>query len=110
MVIGYLYVVGIAVNPPEAQPPLVVDANAVLAGPGSGQLFQPVARGYSQIQYSHGRIQHYQLSLSCTLDVQRKPARPDSQKYSILFIVAIASYHRSFNIAFGANSVKRYDR
>jgi hypothetical protein len=40
VVIRYLYVVGIAVPPQEAQPELIVDANAVLADTNS-RVFLP---------------------------------------------------------------------
>jgi hypothetical protein len=44
VVIHYLDVVRIAVTPREADPPAVIDPNAVLAGPVLFQRLQPIAR------------------------------------------------------------------
>jgi hypothetical protein len=49
MVIYNLDVVGIAVAPDEAQPPLVVDPDAVLPNPIAGQRLQAVRRRLPQV-------------------------------------------------------------
>lgn len=49
MVIHDLNVVRVAVSPPETDPPLVVDPNAVLTFPVSCQFFQPIPGWDSQV-------------------------------------------------------------
>jgi len=62
MVVCYLDVVGIAVVPREADPPLVVDANAPLTLAIADQPFEPVAGQHSQVCELHCRVQHQELA------------------------------------------------
>jgi hypothetical protein len=48
----------IGISPPETDPPLIVDSNAVLTFPVSCQFFQPIAGRNSQILDRLRRIQH----------------------------------------------------
>ncbi len=61
MVIDYLDLIGIAVAPLEADPPLVVDANAVLACPVTRQFLQAVAWWNAKVVQGHGRLDEKQL-------------------------------------------------
>ena len=69
MVIDNLYVdrAGRAVGPLKADPPLVIDADAVLALPIALQCFQPVARQGSEIFQARRCVQSFQprLGLTC---------------------------------------------
>src|SRR5271168_4430607 len=47
---------GAAAGPGEADAPLVVDADAVLAGAGAGELFQSVARRHAQVVDALGGV------------------------------------------------------
>jgi hypothetical protein len=49
MVIDNFNVVRIAITPDEAQPPLVIDADAVLSGAVAGQRLQVVGRRLPEI-------------------------------------------------------------
>jgi hypothetical protein len=48
-------------GPPEANSPLVVDPNAVLAGPISSQGFEPVTWRHAKIGQLDRRIEHVQF-------------------------------------------------
>src|SRR5579863_5548819 len=61
VVIGDLYLVGVAFPPDEAHPELIVDPNAVLTFPVTMQRLQFVAGRNSQILQFLGRVNHGQL-------------------------------------------------
>jgi hypothetical protein len=71
MVIDQRDIVSTAIAPDEANAPLVVDANAVLAGAIAVQCFEPVARWRTQIQQLHRSIQHVELSQGRALQIRR---------------------------------------
>jgi hypothetical protein len=62
-------VVGIAGVPPEADAPMVVDANAVLASPITHQPFQPIARRHAEVAELYGGIQLSQLPQHNSLQI-----------------------------------------
>ena len=72
MVIGDLDIVGIAKFPAEADPPLVVDPDAPLAGTIAGKLFEPVAGGHAQEVESRGAVELLQPALGDALHVLRE--------------------------------------
>jgi len=57
---------------PQADAPLVVDAEPVLPGRLAGKFLQPVARWYAQIVQAFGRSQDGRFSPSRRLQVCRK--------------------------------------
>ena len=71
MVVDDLDVPGFAITPYETDPPLVVDANAVLLFPITSQALQAVARREPQIVQAGGRIEHSQFSERCALEIGR---------------------------------------
>jgi hypothetical protein len=62
MIVHDFYVVGFVPHPPEANPPLIVDANAVLTLASTNQRFQPVAGRRSQVIESRCASEHGQLT------------------------------------------------
>jgi len=68
MEVGNLDLVGVPVTPLETDSPLVVDANAVLAGPISDQFLQAVTWGDAEIFHRLGGIQKHQLPEGGSLD------------------------------------------
>src|SRR5664280_820520 len=68
VVVHDLDVGGSGVGPDEADPPLLVDADAVLSGPVPAECFQPVARRHSQVVERFGSVQHHQLPQGCSFD------------------------------------------
>lgn len=62
MIVYDFNVVRVSVMPAKADPPLIVDANAVLALSVLGKLLQPIARRHSEVCQSNGPVQHPQFS------------------------------------------------
>jgi hypothetical protein len=61
MVVHDFYVVNVSLLPNEADAPLIVDADAVLANSIAFESFQSVARGHSQIHEALSVVQHPQF-------------------------------------------------
>jgi len=72
MIVCDLHLVGIALMPCKAHPPLIVDAYGVLPFSFSFEFLQPVARWRTEVLYGLGVIQHPQLSKCGLLDVGGK--------------------------------------
>jgi hypothetical protein len=49
MVVYNFHGIGVAILPPEANPPLVINTDAVLSSPSALQGFQPIARRQPQV-------------------------------------------------------------
>jgi len=62
MIVHNLYVVSVAFFPHKTNPPLVIDADAVLPFSVSFQRMKPVAARHAQIHQTFGRMQHQQFS------------------------------------------------
>jgi len=71
MVVGDLDGVGVAAGPPEADAPLVVDADAVLTGPVSGELLEPVAWRDAEVGERLGGVQDEEFPAGAALEVGR---------------------------------------
>jgi hypothetical protein len=63
MIVYYLNFEGIGLSPAEADPPLVVDPNAVLSRPIASKGFQPISRNLSQIGNGSRRLNVIQFTL-----------------------------------------------
>lgn len=68
MVVDDLDILGSSVAPPEADAPLLVDADAVGARPVASEFLEPVSRRYPEIIERLGSIQEEQLSQRGALD------------------------------------------
>src|SRR3954447_483473 len=73
VVVDDLDLVSVPIAPLEADPPLVVDTDAVLARPLAAQALQPVPRGDLEILKSLGVVQHPKLPTRHLLNVARQP-------------------------------------
>jgi hypothetical protein len=58
-----LYVRGITILPSEADAPLIINADAVLALTVAAQLLQPVSLDCCQVTQSMGRVEHLKFPL-----------------------------------------------
>jgi len=72
MVVHDLNVKGIRTVPAEADAPLVVDADAVLARSAAFQRLQPVARGHRYVSQANGSMQLEELAPARPLYTGRK--------------------------------------
>jgi len=62
VVIDDLDVVRISFRAPKADPSLVIDTDAVLAGPAARELLQPIGCGHAEVVQAGGGVQHQQLA------------------------------------------------
>ena len=87
MIIDDLDLRRIPCGPYEANPPLIVDSNAVLTTSPSFQGFQAVGRRDAKIFQGFRAVQHAQFSPRYVLNVPRQSARdlttPDSRRFLI---------------------------
>jgi hypothetical protein len=70
MVINHFNIVGVAINPPETDPPLLVDSDTELSGPITGKLLQTIVGRDSKILENPGIVQHPELPPSPILDIR----------------------------------------
>jgi hypothetical protein len=64
-------IMGVTSGPSEADPPLVIDANAVLPASISRQPLQPVPWGNAQVMKRLRRVQKQKLSVCPALQIGR---------------------------------------
>jgi hypothetical protein len=63
----------VSLSPAEADPPLVIDPNAVLAGSLTGEAFQTVARGHAKLLEPLRCVQKQELAVRASLHVRWEP-------------------------------------
>ena len=98
---------GIAVRPPEADAPLIVDPDAMLAGTVALQFLQPVAGRHPQIRQRLGGINSHQLPQHGALE--RRGIVPDALavEETLRITIGEAFDHRRI-ITLNVINVKRY--
>jgi len=75
MIIHDFYIIGITIDPFEANPPLIVDPDAILPCPITAELLQPVCWRDAEIVQRDGIVEHAQLAVADLLDVLGQPGR-----------------------------------
>jgi hypothetical protein len=73
--VGDFHIQGIAVSPTKANPPLIVDPDAVLTLSIPGQFFEAIARRNPQIGQSIGGVKHEKLLQGRAMNILREPFR-----------------------------------
>ncbi len=73
MIVGDFHLVGIAITPLEADPPLIIDSNTVLSLPVSPECFQPVSWRGSEISKFRSRVQLPQFPPRNPFDADKAP-------------------------------------
>ena len=73
MIINNLNLVGVRSLPSEADPPLIIDPDAVLPRSSAFQRFQSVARWHGHVPNGCGGMQLEQFTSRCPLNLCRKP-------------------------------------
>jgi len=81
MIIDYLHVMRSIRFPTETDPPLVVDANAVLSFSSAFQGLEAISGWYAQFAQYHGGIQDFQFPLHDGQQVSGKTPGTDTFKY-----------------------------
>jgi hypothetical protein len=93
VIVHDLDVVSIAVSPAEADPPLIVDPDAVLSSTVAAESFQSVPRWYSEILKVHSGIQHPELAQRRVLRGRPEPGCPPPAEQALRVTVAEALDH-----------------
>ena len=107
MIVGDFHIQGIAVSPAEADPPLIVDPDAVLTLSIPGQLFKAIPGRNSQIGQSIGGVKHEKLLQGRAVNILRELSRAFTVEYPFGLWVFEAPNH-SIIITRRVNTVKRY--
>ena len=76
MIVGDLDIPGCAISPYKAEPPLIVDANAVLALTIAAQSLQTITGRHPQIVQLPGGITGQKLRAGAPLNLHRSPRTP----------------------------------
>ena len=76
MIVRDLDIVGITIDEPEANAPLIIDMDRVLSLPVSPELMEPIAARNLKIVYSRCQAHVLKLSPRPPSDVRRKLFRP----------------------------------
>src|SRR3990172_4207303 len=109
VVVADLDVMGVSVLPAEADSPLVVDPNAVLADAVPGEALQAVPWRHAELVQSLGGVHEQQLAVRSSLHVRCQLARPLPLKHLPCLGVPEGSNHRG-SVTRSINSVNRYYR
>ena len=93
MVIHDFNLLRVATAPDEANPPLIIDADAVLAGTVAFEGFQPVAWRRKQITQCPRPVQVFELAPGGVLNVRRQLAGAFAPKDALRFAAREGGYH-----------------
>jgi hypothetical protein len=93
VVVDDLDVMSVSADPAKADPPLVVDANAVLAETIGGELLQTVRRGHPEVSKAGGGIENEQFAKGNSVKIRGHPSDPLAPKESLGVGVTEASDH-----------------
>ena len=85
---------GIAVSPPETDPPLIIDANTVLAGAIAFQLLQAVAGRDPEILQPLGGVYHTKFPEHEPVELGGEAADPFALKEALRIAIGEAGDHR----------------
>ena len=93
VIVGDLDVVGVTVAPDEADPPLIIDPDAVLPTAVSAQRFQTISRRHAQRLESGRRVELNQLPIGDALYLARQPPREPPLEHALGFPITEALDH-----------------
>jgi hypothetical protein len=107
MVVHNLHIVGVIVFPVETDPPLIIDADTVLALPVAGKRLKPVPGRDPEIRQRHRRIQQVEFPLCLSLNTRREfPGSFPSEQF--LGIPAPEGFDHGRILTLCVINVKRY--
>src|SRR5690606_26202288 len=87
VLVGDLDLVGVAATPHEADAPLVVDADAVLALAVAVQGLKPVARRNAEVPELRGGVEHHELAVGTRQEVGGQPPNALPAEYPLGVVV-----------------------
>lgn len=93
MIVRNLHIIGIAVAPNEADSPLVVDTNAVLAAPTAEEFCETVCGRNPQVLQRLRPVQHAQFAKRGALYLDGQTLRVSSMEDRFCLSVSETPYH-----------------
>jgi hypothetical protein len=100
-------VVRVPVLPAKTDPPLIVDSNAVLAGPTAAKFLQAIARWHAKLVESLSSIDDPELAQHEVMQFRREAAHTLTPEQPLSIAIGEAVDHGSI-ITRGVHIVKRY--
>ena len=94
MIVDDLDVVRVGSEPAEADAPLIVDSDAVLAGPVAGEFLQAIRGRDAEVEEAGRGIKHDEFAKGNSLEVRRHSANPLPFEKALCVGVAKAADHR----------------
>jgi len=107
VIVDNLNVMGVPIFPPEANAPLVIHTNAVLAGTSSLQFLEPVPGWHSQVVQRIGGVQGNELSQHDSEQIRGKTPHWLALKQALCIPIREALDHK-LTITARVTTVKRY--
>jgi len=98
VIVHNFYAEGIRAFPPEANPPLIVDSDAVLPGPIAFQGFQPISWRGAKVFQAPRLVKEQKLSACHPLDLLRQPAGMLVLEEPFCLRAGKTAYHRPHTI------------
>jgi hypothetical protein len=95
VIVDNLHIVSIGAAPGEANPPLIVDADAVLAAAIAAKRFQAIARRAAQIVKRGRRVKHFKLAARRSQNVRPPLADAPTFKQSLCATIGEVADHSS---------------
>lgn len=106
MTVNYLDVEGVPFAPAKADPPLVIDPDAMQAPSITRELLKAIARGKPKVIQSNRGVQNRKLALSKTLQLHVESADTFAKKNLLSVFISKRPDHR-YIITLFINIVKR---
>ncbi len=107
MIVDNLNIMGVSIFPPEANAPLVIHANAILAGTLSLQFLEPVPGWHSQVVQRIGGVQGHELSQHDSEQIRGKTPHWLAVEQALSILIREALDH-TVTITARVTNVKRY--
>ena len=95
VVVCDLHLVGITIDEPEANAPLIVDTNRVLPLPILSKLMKTISWRNLEVVYSRRQVHVFKFTPRSPGDVRRKASRPSSSVKLLCLLVREGLDHKS---------------
>jgi hypothetical protein len=105
VVVDDLDIVSVGADEAEADPPLIVDANAVLPQTVASKFFETVRGRDLEVEKTGCGVEHQQLAKRHSLEVRRRSTDPFAPEKSFRVRVAKAANHSG---AIDSNAIRYY--
>ncbi|HET7540187.1 MAG TPA: hypothetical protein VFK05_09955 [Polyangiaceae bacterium] len=93
MIVDDLDIVRVGSKPAEADAPLIIDSDAVLANPVPGEFLEAIGWRNAEVEEAGRGIKHDELAKGNSLEVRRQSANPLPFEKALCVCVAKAADH-----------------